>query len=365
MSALPRRLAFCITELDPGGAERALLELVRHLPRELWESRVYCLGPEAPLAEEFRRTGTSVECLGARSARDWMVLWRLAGRLREYRPALLQTFLSHGNIAGRIAGWWAGVPCIVSGLRVAERERTDLNRLERWTGRWATHHVAVSQGVAEFAQQELGFPPSSLTVIPNGIDCARFQNVVPYDWQILGLPSGSQVILGAGRLHRQKGFDLLIRSLAPLLKENPHYQLVICGEGPERSDLERQIRELDLTRQIHLPGRTTVLPAMLRGARLFVLSSRWEGMPNVLLEAIACGTPVLATAAEGVWDIVGSVAPDQVVPLDDVNALRAAAGRLLNGGENRAPELQTHISLHFTTDSTAQSYSRLYEKLLS
>ena len=366
--ATPRRIAFCITELDPGGAERALVDIVTRLPRDQWASHVFSLGPEAPLADCLRDAGIPVTCLGARSGRDLLVVDRLRRALRRWKPELLQTFLFHANVAGRLAGRLAGVPVIVSGLRVAERSHHWHNWLERWTGGLATHHVAVSQGVADFAATQLRFPADRTTVIPNGVNLAVVEEPPPLDWAEIGLPSTASVLLGIGRLHPQKGFDLLIEAAAPLLRNHPDLLLVIVGEGPQRAELESQVARLGLVDRVLLPGWTPQPVRYLKAARLFVLSSRWEGMPNVLLEALASRTPVLATNVEGVADVLGELAPGQVVRSGSVSDLRSGLERALSAdGANSETVNQLYHILEqsFTWNNTSSRYGQLYTRLLS
>ena len=365
--ATPRRIAFCITELDPGGAERALVDIVTRLPRDQWDSHVFCLGPEAPLAKTLRDAGIPVTCLGARSGRDLLVVDRLRRALRRWKPELLQTFLFHANVAGRLAGWLAGVPVIVSGLRVAERSHSWHNWLERWTGGLAMQHVAVSEGVGDFARTQLRFPAERVTIIPNGVNVAEVEETPPLDWAEIGLPSTANVLLGIGRLHPQKGFDLLIEAAAPLLRSRPNCALVIAGEGPQRAELESQVAHLGLVDRVLLPGWTPQPVRYLKAARLFVLSSRWEGMPNVLLQALASRTPVLATDVEGVADVMGELAPKQVVQSGSVSDLRAGLERALSadGAKPEASEqLYLFLSKSFTCESISDRYGQLYTRLL-
>jgi hypothetical protein len=153
-SGAPRRIAFCITDLDVGGAEQCLVHVVSDLDRREWTPHVYCLSRRGALVDRLEAMGIACTCLGWRG---WPDAWRviaLARKLRAFRPQLLQTFLFHGNLAGRIAGKLAGVPVIVSGIRVAEREKAWHVRLERWTRGLVTHHVCVSQAVARFSIRE-------------------------------------------------------------------------------------------------------------------------------------------------------------------------------------------------------------------
>ena len=147
----PIRVAFCVTELDPGGAERALVQLVTRLDRQVWSPIVIALGPETELSGQFAASGIPVHCLGAKGPRSLRVFFPLVRILREFQPAIRQTWLFHANILGRLAGFVARVPLVFSGIRVAEQSAQWHVWWERSTRGLVSHHVCVSQDVAEFA----------------------------------------------------------------------------------------------------------------------------------------------------------------------------------------------------------------------
>jgi len=361
----PIRIALCITELDPGGAENALATLTRGLDRTTWEPHLYCLGPETPLAAALRGDGIPVTCLGARGWRDAGLIVRLTRELRHFQPALLQTFLFHGNVAGRLAAWRAGVPCVVSGVRVADAEHPWHVRLERWTRRLVSHHVCVSAAVAEFVTRAMRVPPSEISVIPNAVDSPRFASASPVDWTTLGLPADAEVLLNVGRLTPQKGQDGLIRAFASVARDKRH--LVIVGDGPLEESLRAIARDLDLGDRVHLIGRRSDVPALLAGSRAFVLSSLWEGMPNVVLEAMGAGCPVVATDVEGVRELLGSDERGLVVPPSDIQRLSSAMETLLGdrtAAQARAKQAQEWVSEELTPARMVARYDALYRKLI-
>ena len=359
------RVAFCITELDPGGAERALVEIVTQLDPAAWEVRVYCLGPETELSRNLRARGIPTECLGARRASDFGVLFRLAKMLRDFRPAVLQTFLFHANIVGRLAGWWSGVPVILSGLRVAERSKRWYLWLDRWTNRLVTQNVCVSEGVRSFTRSEGGLPDAKLYVIPNGVDVERFSNATPQDLSRFGIPAGAWTLVTVGRLSHQKGHDDLVRAVSPLLLDNPRMHLLIVGEGHEREALARLVESLGVGRQVHLPGWEADIPGILKSCQAFALPSRWEGMPNALLEAMASGLPCVATDVEGVRELLGRGKSGNLVSSGDVPALRLAVKRVYDQGPQKGVcESQSHILEWYTWNAISQRYSQLFTECL-
>lgn len=362
-----RRIAFCITDLDPGGAERALVQIVSGLAARGWEPCVYCLSGPGALVAPLQAAGIPVECLGATSPWAWRVVGRLTRALREWRPALLQTFLFHANLAGRWAAWRAGVPATVCGLRVAERDAPWRMRLDRWSQRLVRMNVCVSQGVADFALREVGLPPHKLCVIRNGVEFERFAQARAVDWTACGLPPDATVFLFIGRLHPQKGPELLLEAATPWLKQQSSLHLVYVGEGPLRAELEQQIENRGVMSQVHLLGRRDDVPALLKGAAALVLPSRWEGLPNVVLEAMAAGCPVIATDVEGTREVLSHKETGLLCRVNSVAELRDALGRLWSSPELRrrlGESSQRIVREHFTWTSVIESYDRLYRAIL-
>ena len=178
MPSTPRRICFGITELDQGGAERALVQIVTRLDRAKWLPHVICLAQRGPLAATLEFEGIGVTCLNAKPSNNPL---RLRSLVRQFRSALeshetelLQTFLFHANFVGRLAARGAGVKHVLSGIRVAEKRSRWPLRLDRWTQSRVDRHVCVSQAVADFSVRHAGLDPSKVVVIPNGVDADQF-----------------------------------------------------------------------------------------------------------------------------------------------------------------------------------------------
>ncbi len=359
------RVAFCITELDPGGAERALFEIVTRLDPVNWEVRVYCLGPETELSRQLQQRGIATVCLGVRHWYQVGVLFRLARELRAFRPAVLQTFLFHANILGRLAGWWAGLPVIMSGLRVAERGKRWHLWLDRWTNRLVTLNVCVSEGVRQFAILRGGLWAEKLRVIPNGVDAERFASAMPLDLSQFGIPAEAWTLVTVGRLTVQKGHDDLIGAVAPLLLDDPRMHLLIVGEGPERETLDWLSDSLGVSGQVHLAGFQAEIPGILKSCQAFALTSRWEGMPNALLEALAAGLPCIATDVEGVRELLGG-GSGLVVAAGDGEALRRAVEQVRCQMLCLAPaESQGVVLRRHAWRAISEEYESLFTECLS
>jgi len=364
----PVRVVWCITDLDPGGAERALVQIVTRLDRSRFQPQVICLMPRGALADELEQAGVPVHCLDARNRWDFVrVTGRLVQLLRQLQPELVQTFLYHANIVGRFAAWRAQVPHVVSGIRVAERRSRWRLRLDRWTSGLVDRHVCVSRAVADFSIRQGGLPATKVVVIPNGVDAERFASARPADLSSWGVPHDSRVVLTVCRLDPQKGITILIEAFAPLANTFADVHLVIVGEGPQQAHLVAQIERQQLSGRVHLVGWRDDVPALLKRASCFVLSSLWEGMPNVVLEAMAAGVPVVSTRVEGTKELVTSGETGILVEPGNSVALATEIGRVFNDPD-RATKLaysgQRLVVKDFTWNSVVNAYTRLYEQVL-
>ena len=367
VESAPIPIAFCITELDRGGAERALSQLVLGLNREEWLPRVYCLGPRGHFADVIEAGGVTVECFDGSGMMSLpRVLLRLTMALRRFRPAVLQTFLFHANIVGRFAGRLARVPRIVSGIRVADRRSRWYGRLDRWTNGLVDHNVCVSQGVANFSTTETGLAPHKLSVIPNGVDYDFFAAATAADLTSFSIPQGSPVFITVGRLEEQKGIDVLLTAASLVLRDHGDCHFLIVGDGCDRAVLESQAAQLGIANSVHFVSQRADVPNLLAASSAFVLPSRWEGMSNALLEAMAAGLPVVATAVEGSTELVRSGETGTLVPAGRSEDLATAIwGTLEDAGRARemAAAAQAIVRQCYTAESAVSGYGGLYRQL--
>ena len=368
----PTRVTLAITDLDVGGAERALVALVLGLDRRRWRPSVACLAGEGALAAPLRVAGIEVACLGVSARRPVAAVRGLARAFREQRPALVQGFLFHANVAARLAARGAGRPPVLGGLRVAERRalrRWHLT-LDRLTFPLGVGSVCVSRGVERFSVERGGLPADRLVVIPNGVAPARFDAAAPVDRRSLGIPEDAVLALYVGRLDPQKGLDRLLQAADQVVRRCPTWHLALAGDGPLRAELTALVEVGGLAGvadRVHWLGRRDDVPGLLKAADYLVLPSLWEGMPNVVLEAMAAGLPVVATAVEGTEDLVVPgetgwlVPPGRCGPLAAalVEAATAADRRRAFGRAGRA-----RVEVGFTPDRVVAAYERLWAGVL-
>ncbi|QDT48131.1 Putative glycosyltransferase EpsD [Symmachiella dynata] len=363
----PIRLAFCITDLDPGGAERALVQIVTRLDRTRWAPVVYCLSPPGDLVAVLEAADIPVTCFGASGLRSIGVIRQLARALKQNRPQLLQTFLFHANLIGRVAARWAGVPHIVSGIRVAEKRANLHLRLDRMTNALVACNVCVSQAVADFSILRGGLSPEKTIVIPNGVDYEKFAHAQPVSLTQFGIPPDSRVVVTVGRLDPQKGLTFLLPAFSEVHAQHPDAHLLLVGEGPQREELQTLTSELGLNACVHFAGWQAGVPGILKSCDCQVLASLWEGMANVVLEGMAAGIPMLATAVEGVAEQIASGENGIVVEAGSASALAVGLNQLLadpQGAQAMAERAQVVVEEGFTWDKVAAEYDRLYAEIV-
>ena len=359
------RVLYVITELDVGGAELALCELASRLDRARFAPEVAVLFGHGPVAHRLRERGVPVHCLGARGKWDLRVLWRLRRLLRG--ADLAHSYLFHANLLTRLAAIRAGLAAVVCSARVAERSRPRRRRLECRTHRLVDVEVCVSAGVRDWLA-EGGFPREKLVVIPNGVDAERFAGRDPAFKTRLGLAPEAPLVATIGRLHEQKGLDDFLRAAAALGDACPACRFLIVGQGPLEAPLKALAHELHLDERVTFLPSCDDVPAVLRATDVFLLTSLWEGMPNVVLEAMAAAAPVVATRVEGIADVLEDGRTGSIVPPRDVSALAAAALRYLDEPDRAravGQAAQEHVRAHFTLDAVVEAHQRLYRRLLA
>ncbi|MCI0358142.1 MAG: glycosyltransferase [Planctomycetaceae bacterium] len=370
MSA-PARVAFVITELEVGGAERCLANLATRIDRARFEPMVISLAPRPAAGKDelvagLEQAGVSVRFLNRRSAWQITAGFALLSRiLQDQRPQIVQTFLYHANVLGALAAKRAHVPHVLAGVRVA-----DPRWWRAWSERWACsaieRFVCVSDGVAQHCLSR-GYPREKLVVIPNGVDIDRFSAAKPIPLAELGVGDGRKAIVYIGRLDAQKGLDDLLRAFPRVIDALPGHDLLLVGDGPERHALTKLAVQLGISSRVHLAGWRADVPAILAAAELLVLPSRWEGMPNVVLEAMAAGKPVVANRVEGVAELLGPSTSDQCVAPQNGQALGERIIQLVQnpqiaadlGKRNRERAVEK-----FSIGAMVAKYEQLYASVL-
>lgn len=352
------RIAVFLPSLAGGGAEKSMLVLAHALARRGFAVDLVLAQAKGPYLAEV---GDKLRLIDLKASRVLFSLPALIRYLRQERPAALLSSLDYANVVALWARRLAGIPDKVvvndqNTLSIVSKQSSQLRQrlvplLVKHFYPWSDRIVGNSRGVAEDLQQITGLPEKQIQIIYNPVvtpDMREKTRVFPdHPWlQNSDVP----VLLAIGRLTAQKDFATLLRAVAQVQRMQP-CRLIILGEGPDRAELEALVGELRLGSSVSLPGFVKNPYAYLARASLFVLSSRWEGLPTVLIEALACGVPVIATdCPSGPREILADGRYGTLVPMQDATALAEAIRQGLNGHIARPPaeswqpyELQTIV----------------------
>jgi glycosyltransferase involved in cell wall biosynthesis len=289
--------------------------------------RIACFAREGQFLADVEALGWPVHDLGLGrriyDARGMRGFARLVAIVRRFRPHVVHGYLFGPNLFAAMAGRLLGVPAVVVAKRNMDAFETPGQvALQRVAHRLATHVTAVSEAVADTVVA-LGVPRDRITVIPNGVDASRFEGATA-DRGRLGVNGEGVVVGSVGCLAARKDYGTLLDALARLHAQGLDPWLVLVGDGPERASLETRARELGLGDRVRFLGERPDVDRLLPAFDVFVLSSREEGIPNALLEAMAAGRPSVATAVGGNREVLEDGSTGWIVPPQSPEALAGA-----------------------------------------
>jgi glycosyltransferase involved in cell wall biosynthesis len=369
----PIRLAIVLDLTFVGGAEMLLLNLCRHLDRELVQPQLICLRAAGPLAAEFQAAGVPIEVLDRIGRYDLRTLPRLVRLLRANRTdAVLVTHHHRAALTlGRLAAWLAGVP-----VNVVAAHDMDLTRIGR---RCLPRHVvetlflsqalvllAPSQGRYLREEEGVGRYPWRRVpevVIPNGIVVppAPTSEARARARARLGL-SADDVVLGiVARLSPQKSHQVLLRAVASLAPDRPRLRLVVVGGGEEEHALRGLAATLEIGDRVLFTGIRRDVPALLAAFDVACLSSVHEGVPLTVLESMAAGLPVVATDCGALRDLVAD-GEGFLVPVGDTVTFAGRLAELCDDPERRAvmgARARARAEREFSIEHTVHGFQQL------
>ena len=360
------KVALFLPNLAGGGAERVFALLANELAARGIDTEMVLARAEGPHLAAVAATVRVVD-LDVSGTRYSLV--PLARYLRRRRPDVLVAALGHANVVAVLARTLARVRTAVVITHHLNLQPSGPSFQPRWWELlrarfypWADAIVAVSRDMADELAARIGVPRSRIDVILNPVITpeltVKADAPLDHPWFANGQPP---VVLGIGRLVQQKDFPTLLRSFMLLRRERPA-RLLILGEGEERAGLEALARELGLADDFAMPGFVENPYAYMRRAAVFVLSSLYEGLPTVLIEALALGTPVVSTdCMSGPREILEDGRLGRLVPVGDFETLAAAIIATL--GETSVPAPAEHLRPYRQAEAT-DNYIRLFQRVI-
>lgn len=346
-------VAFFLPSLGGGGAERVMIDLANGAAAAGRRVDMVLVMRAGSFVDDV---GSDVRVIDLGCRRSAFALLPLARYLSREKPRSLLSTIDHANVLAVLAARLGGrrVRVVVRQSRMPTNvvaltghKTRFLRMLMRWAYRQADAVVAVSRGVADAVMQDLRVPRDRVHVIRSPVITGRLfegaRATIDHTWFA---PAEPPVILGVGRLVEEKGFDVLLRAFARV-REEMRCRLLLLGEGPLRSSLTEEAAALGVAADVELAGFVSNPFAFMARCRVFVLSSRTEGLPNVLIQALALGAPVVSTdCRSGPREVLEDGRLGRLVPVDDAAAMAEAIAETL-----RSP-----------APPPSQSWARAYEE---
>lgn len=371
MKARPRRRLRVLYMIDRagafGGAERFVVGLAASMPRDRIEPWV-CSTRHGNDPGVRTLTDAGVPHINLGRSSKWQV-HRLAGLAAVMRREAFDVVHAHkfgSNLWGTLVGRACRVPVVIAHEHnwsySGDPLRVWIDR--EIIGRLATSFLTVSRASADRMITLERVPAAKVGVMPTAYIPHRDSSATDIRAE-LGLSHDTPIIGAVGGLRPEKAFDVLLDAHSQLRERGRRAHLVIAGDGPHRTELERRMERLGLARHVHLLGHRTDIDAILRRVDVGVMSSDWEGMPLFVFECMAAGVPLVATAVGGLPDMVSGEETGLLVPPRDPSALANAIERVLADhclGQRLAAAAAARLD-QFTIDSVAERFAGLYEQL--
>ena len=364
------RIAIVQDSLIRSGAERQAMYTVRELTKlgcevELiyYNKAVYAYDAAKIVGEDH------LTCVPKRGT-YFRFLWRLRRYFRQRRFDVVHGFMSGPAFYTGLAGWLAGVPVVLGGMRV-EYDVTGLYRfLHRLVNRVADGWIVNSQATARSMVPGVGADPQRVFVVYNGLDPATVETTMPTAEakKRLGLSEAAQTVSIIGRLDPQKNHGLFIAAAERIAARRPDARFLIVGEGKLRAEIESRIRGSGLTDRVLMLGNRSDMPEILAATDVCVLTSHYEGLANVLLEAMCVGIPVVCTAYNGADELVTDGKEGFLAPLNDADGVAERILRLLGDPELRrrmGEAGRESVRGRFSLEAMGRNMLSVYERCLA
>lgn len=310
------RVAHVFITMPVGGAEDLVFSIVRGDP----QAQIVCLRDLGVAGESAAADGLAITLLPLLKGKRFSLrgVWRLSRWLKEQRIQMVHTQVYNAHVYGVLAAWLAGIPSVMHHQKTFNRERRRRWWTMRLLSRFSRRQITLSEQTKQDVMSALSLPERKTAVLPNFVDGSVYKPAADRAAlrDSLSLPVEAPLIGGIASLNIQKNHAATVGMMASLLKRLPQARCFIFGEGPLREDLQASINERGIGMQLCLAGNKRPIVPWLQALDLMVLPSTWEGQPMVILQALACGVPVICSRIEGNTAVLGEDDPG-LFDLDD------------------------------------------------
>ncbi len=366
------RVLLLSTSMGMGGADKQLLSAAQELRSRGHQVLIVSLTSLGPMGLQARAIGLQTESLemrrGLPDPRGLAQLIRLA---RAWKPDVLHSHMVHANLMARALRLFVRIPALVSTIHSLHEGGRLRMAVYRVTNRLVDQMTIVSQAAADRFVGEGIIPRKLLTVVPNGVDIGLFQHVPAGTRESLRekMGLGRQFVwLAVGRFDPPKDYPNMLRAFAMVRQQTADAVLLLVGKGELQEETEALARGLGLTDGVRFLGVRDEVPELMSAADGYVMSSAWEGMPVVLLEAAAAGLPIVATAVGGIHEVVRDQESGFLVPPGNSEALGQAMLRMIGLSEAQRRSMgergREHVRAHYGLTRMVERWEDIYRDVL-
>jgi sugar transferase (PEP-CTERM/EpsH1 system associated) len=374
----PRLVVHLVHQLDVGGLENGLINLIRHMPPERYRHAIVCLKDYTEYHAHIKERGVEIISLNKREGKDFGHYMRMYKTLRALQPDLIHTRNLSG-FEGQLVAALAGIKLRVHGEHGRDMadlygKRLKYQLLRRVLRPLIGHFIAVSADLEHWLIDSVGAEPGRVSQIANGVDSVQFHPRLgpPAAIGPAGFMQDNAFVIGSvGRMAGVKNYPTLVDAFLRLIA-SPHpahqrLRLLIVGDGPERAECLDMLTRAGASHRAWLPGERTDIAQLLRTMDLFVLPSLAEGSSNTILEAMASGLPVVATAVGGNTELVHPGFTGILVPPRSPDLMAAAIAdycRIPEMGARHGMRARSQVIARHSLPAMARGYLAVYDSLL-
>ena len=357
-----KKIIHLIQALDNGGCENMLLRTLPLLSD--FEHAIITLDHEGDLSEKFKEKKIPVINIRQKSFLDILAYFRLFKTIKNLQPNLIITYLFHADAIGRI------FLQLFTKIKIIPFLRTTYNHKKYWPARlfekitknFVKNYLANSESVKNFYVKNIGVSPEKITVIPNGIDISFYDKIERNEnlRLSLGIKPEEIIIICIANLHENKGHKYLLEAFENIYKENNKIKLLLVGDGNEKENLLNQIKNYVSKNNILFLGKRTDVPQLLRISDIFALPTLFEGMSNAIMEAMACGLPIITTDIAENKELIENKKIGILIPTKKTSEIERNISLLLGNNDMRkdlGKNAKKIISENFSIEKIISDFS--------
>jgi glycosyltransferase involved in cell wall biosynthesis len=352
-------------DLALGGLQRVIVNICRTIDREKFDISVLCLRELGCFTEEVKALGIPVTHIPQKNGTDYLSFLKVADYFRTIKPDVIHTHNTQPFMDGTIAALLTGVKRIIHTDHARSfPDKWRYMAIEWFMSQFAYKVVGVSDHTSQNLMKYEKISPKKIVTIPNGIDPTPFDITIDEKKKRkeLGLPENGPVLGVAVRLSEQKGLTFLLKAMPEIINKFPNVSLLIAGDGPLKETLIEETKQLGVEKNVYFLGMRHDTAELLKLFDLYVLPSLWEGLPMIILEAMAAGCPIVATDVGGVGTAVRDGINGMLIQSSEINTLGKTITDLLND-KAMCTSFSVKTRAIFDKEFSAKYMTQMYQQL--